>query len=295
MSGLQARFGSERSPSSAQQFYCREEDVELSNFIQSSIDECCESYISGSPGTGKSSACWDAFIRDSRPAIWMHLDRSGQISHAVWKQAENRLVKYATLPRFANENVGAIQALEASSCRFIVVDGVNSTDQASKVVGLVKSWRRGLRRGLGPPSVAVLFVKSGKVRQEKSEEIMAQNNLIRYRTVSSWDLETFQAALLNQDGSFSALAQTELFPEKRDAEGKLCPAASVSSKFYYAGGCARWMFAYSIEQIVEDARRYLAEADDFSKLLNFQCGHKSSSAKNHVYATFMVNRSKIHS
>jgi hypothetical protein len=107
---------------------------------------------------------------------------------------------------------------------------MTSTTLATSVVAAVKVWRR--RQGLRPPSVAVLFVKSGKFREEKTEEIWAQHNLIRFQTVSSWDLETFQAALLNQDGSFSALTLTDLFPEKRDEEGKLCPAASVCSQFY---------------------------------------------------------------
>jgi hypothetical protein len=112
---------------SRQFFYCREEDVKLWNFVKSAIDNGREAFVSGSPGCGKSSLCWDAFIRDARAGAWIHLDRLGGPDVALLKEATAYGVKYAELPLTVVGIRSYLDRLDSAHCRFVVVDGVNST------------------------------------------------------------------------------------------------------------------------------------------------------------------------
>jgi hypothetical protein len=248
---------------SQQFFYCRAEDVELWRFVKSAIDNGREAYVSGSPGCGKSSLCWDAFIRDARPGAWIHLDRHGSPEAALLKEATADGVKYAELPLDLVEIRQCLAGLDASRCRFVVLDGVNRTRIAEDAVSILKAWHRNPKAKERP--VSVLFVKSGKFREEKSETIDTRCGKLDYHIMSSWTLDSYRAALVKQDGSASELLNQSLFPRKRDSDGSFLAAAAVNAKYYYAGGSARWMFAYSTERIQQDVAKYLSATCSTSK------------------------------
>jgi hypothetical protein len=121
---------------------------------------------------------------------------------------------------------------------------------------------------------------------EKSETIEARGGKLVYNTMSSWNLNSYRAALVKQDGSASELLNPSLFPRKRDSDGRFLAAAAVNAKYYYAGGSARWMFAYSTERIQLDVEMYLCESGDYRSLVDFRVGARSSATKNHVYSCF---------
>jgi hypothetical protein len=161
------------------------------------------------------------------------------------------------------------------SC-YLVADGLVTGPSSDAVEGAVSVWT-----SLGPERFAVMTT-SGKFKLKMEEEMI---NGYHVFNMISWTLQEFQDALSAQDQALWK-AKKSLFAgcdDPNDAD------AAVTWKHQYAGGSARWMFAYSQPKVVDDIAKHIGALGSAMMLLNGDMGSTSIGSKTHLLASYEEN------
>jgi hypothetical protein len=105
----------------------------------------------------------------------------------------------------------------------------------------------------------------------------------------SWTLQDFQAACSAQGKALWA-AKRARFAGCDDPDDV---HAAVAWKHHYAGGSARWMFAFSQPRVVADVARHLDALGSATFMLNGDMGATSIGIKTHLLASYEDNKYTI--
>ena len=99
----------------------------------------------------------------------------------------------------------------------------------------------------------------------------------------SWSLEEYQIAVQNQNFWESV---SEFF-EIPSGSSKSRIKSAVKDKYFYAGGCARWMFSVSIQAVCEQIDSAMRNVVNFKDLLKQSGGDASPDAVNSlIYVSY---------
>jgi hypothetical protein len=143
----------------------------------------------------------------------------------------------------------------------------------------VVAWAAGFNR-------YAVMTTSGKFKL-KTEEEMIKGYLVF--SILSWALEDFQAACSVQSQALWE-AKEALFAGCDDPDDV---QAAVAWKHHYAGGSARWMFAFSQPRVVADVVKHVAALDSATLMLNGDMGPASIGAKTHLLASYAADKYTI--
>jgi hypothetical protein len=265
--------------SAVEMHYCRKETVALWEFMENVRDmRICRAhygYLQGLPGTGKSTGVWhwliSTAVRQHELIVWMHFDedqfqvvlaRGGALARS------GELTAFKVLGEHASRFVMSLPAC------YLVVDGLVMTQPAAAPVrGAVVAWAAGFNR-------YAVMTTSGKFKLKTEEEII-KGYLVS--SMLSWTPEDFQAACSAQSQSLWA-AKKALFAGCDDPDDV---QAAVAWKHHYAGGSARWMFAFSQPRVVDDVVKHIAGLGDATLMLDGDMGPTSLNMKTHLLASYV--------
>jgi hypothetical protein len=256
--------------SAVEMHYCRKETVALWKFMDD-VRNCGAhyGYLHGLPGTGKSTGVWhwlmSTAVHQHERVVWMHF--SGKRFEVVVFHGGKH-----TSFRVRFERAGDF--VETLPSCYLVADGLIAGFAADAVEGAIGVWtERGSER-------FAVMTTSGKFKL-KTEEEMIKGYLVC--SMLSWTPEDFQAACSVQSQSLWA-AKEALFAGCDDPDDV---QAAVAWKHHYAGGSARWMFAFSQPRVVDDVVKHIAGLGDATLMLDGDMGPTSLNMKTHLLASYV--------
>ena len=226
--------------------YARPRFRQQVNFIRDDVIRCGKiGRIYGQPGTGKSSATLyvaiQLVIEYGWDVLWTHVT-SGSLECVHMKpdcSMGTACIRVHEFGRFLDR----FRRFEGSGGQLVIIDGVTADDeirlQSTGVHWVLCGRPHGLRRLVVVSSQGKFKRLNGQARQRSPERIFIQ---------WSWTEHDYETAMKNPQFAASVGAVM-------DATG---PAKNVSiddskwkTKYYYAGGSARFMFAMTTAQVID--------------------------------------------
>jgi hypothetical protein len=253
--------------------YCREATLALWSFMDDVRKKSGGryGYLHGLPGTGKSTGVWhwllSKAVHEHERVVWMHFEED-QFHVVVFHER-----KYTSF-EVRSERAGDF--VETLPCCYLVVDGLTmSQPTGPSVRGAVVAWVHGLDR-------FAVMTTSGKFKLKTEEQMIKGYHVFN---MFSWTLQEFQDAFSAQDQALWK-AKKSLFDGCDDPNDV---DAAVTWKHQYAGGSARWMFAYSQTKVVDDIAKHIGALGSAMMLLNGDMGATSIGSKTHLLASYEEN------
>jgi Crinkler effector protein N-terminal domain len=279
--------------------FCRKDVVELFNFFERDVvrDGRC-GYVLGPPGSGKSAtaAAFALAFATSKPHVvitWIHLSRVDPPMCVRLKGNSKQTVR--TLVPLSYLDVSQIlNEVDDTKEHIVFLDGVMLNSDREQMIcrGWLKENRANRR---------LVVVTSMSARGKTNVDADAEMNVLEH-FVSSWKLNEY----------FEAVADEELFEivkPQLDASDDCEPAdidmdasgealvditnwrqSLVRSKYYFAGGSARYMFGYPTAEVVsllETAVDALSNAQSTGTGI---VGDRSFGAINRLFCRFRGQR-----
>ena len=253
--------------------YVREETVDLWNALNSTTDDSNNLAVDGPPGTGKSTEVWAWALwkarEDKLKITWYHMTKR-TMEKVLIDGATNKITTGYTAER---------NDIKDSEGSILIVDGVISSMNVD-VSNACHYWRKGMR---GRSYILVSSVSVNVALQENSEARIVVFN------VGSWTFEQYQKAC--EYNEFFTLV----------AENMRCPGIGADadkhklllSKYYFAGGCARWMFEFTYDASITDINAHLEKVGDYHSLWRSGGGDETIVAVNHLRGLTVVVDGKI--
>ena len=235
--------------------YCRPTFHEQFKFLRKRvIDEKVFGWILGPPGTGKSItalAFASTLDRNEWVVTWIHLQR---FENPICVRLENDSKKICRLRLLDILSLDSIlEDKDKSTKKHIVfVDGfVLNVENHGLVQRECSTWRHN-----DPENRRLVIVCSMSSRYKAKRE---QDEQLQLETffVYSWDEQEYIEAVKHQ----------EVFENVRnvldtDLSEQPTPESLVHSKYYFAGGSARWMFRASTKTIINETQDSIENVDD---------------------------------
>ena len=251
--------------------YVRDETVALWDVLCSGGDTNVS--VDGPPGTGKSTEVWAW-------ALWKAYNFEVEVT---WYHiTTNRIVKVVidgSTKRIATTDVAKlVEDMEDCNGSILIVDGVKALIN-SNIRQACSFWRSNAVK-LQPRRFVLVSSGSTTVAVQEDEEATISNF-----TVGSWTLQQYQDAC--EDEAFFEQVQQNL----------MCPGSEtvttnkdqlVLSKYFYAGGCARWMFEFTYIKFLNDFTRHLTKVTNYALLFEGQTGEQNAVAVNHLRGLTIV-------
>jgi hypothetical protein len=217
--------------------------------------------VRGPPGTGKSTEVWAW-------ALWMAKNKNLQV---VWFHFDSRIHVKAVIDGAAGTITSTRDAeitnIKDSEGMILVVDGVTKSDD-KQIHTSCAAWQEKLsdRRFVTVSSVAIPVASEHLNVAEIFEFV-----------VGSWTFEQYETAC--SDDTFYKIVEGNLqCPEVKVAEKK----DLLLSKYYYAGGSARWMFQFNFAKWFSDFTKFFNKVDDYKQLFSHIGGDETIFAVNHI-------------
>ena len=257
-----AGFSSEESL-----LYVRGETVELWNALNSTTNGN-KLIVDGPPGTGKSIEVWAWALWKARKqklkVTWYHMNKSEVV----------KVLIDGVVDKITTGYTAEITDIKDSEGSILIVDGVISSENFT-VRCACSNWCKSMS---GRRFVLVSSVSTPIALQEKKEA-----GIVDF-TVGSWTFEQYQEA-----------CKDETFFE-HVVNNMRCPGIGADadkhklllSKYYFAGGCARWMFEFSYNDFIIDLKAHLQKVGDYNSLWTGGGGDETIVAVNHLRGVTMV-------
>jgi DNA polymerase III delta prime subunit len=238
-------------------------------------------YISGPPGTGKSTAVWmwaGSLVATSKlEVVWIHLGRDGLVQYV---SITSEATLYSTLN--SDEWVGFFRS-NATDADVVILDGLIEKEKTT-AMSTVRQWHK----KAGESVHHLIFVASEQLKLG-GEDVYYENQV----SVCSWTLtDAFDACANDQfwnQVSANVCQQEEeeegLTGDSMTGDSMMAPESKqvvVSKKFWLCGGSVRWLFGMNFNGAKADIDRYLQRVEKFDALSSGLSGAFASTAVNHV-------------
>jgi KaiC/GvpD/RAD55 family RecA-like ATPase len=269
--------------------YCRSQFHGLFTFLQSQVlDKSAFGWILGPPGTGKSitalafSATIDRKIWD---ITWIHLSRDQNpiVVQLLGDLKRSCTIKYEDIDHFVSTQL-------PRKYQVIFLDGfVSSNHKHSKIQRNLYDWRNS-----DTESRRLVVVCSMASRYKSKSHDDDRLNLKVYY-VYSWTKEEYLQAVQNDEffntvrehldascniRNSSPQANVEVNSESVEEVSR---SDLVESKYYFAGGCSRFMFGYTTARIIVTVNESISNTTDLVAYMKNTIGDQSSSVINRLF------------
>jgi DNA polymerase III delta prime subunit len=267
--------------------YCRPTFHQQFNFLQESVLENARlGWIMGPPGTGKSTtALAFASTLDSNQWIvtWIHLsrmdfpvcvryERGGKKTRSIWD-------------RSLDELDDVLDEVEGHRRHIIFIDGYALN--GDKHIDIQKTCYSWLKKDKVNRRLVVVCSMSSRGKTKLEEDMM--NNVEEF-FVYSWGLDEYLAAIQheaffnnikhNLDSSDDlplSSAPTDTEPSRIDL---------IKAKFYFAGGCSRFMFLFKTATVIEYLDESVAAVSDIMQYITGAIGDISNAVINRLFSNY---------
>ena len=217
-------------------------------------------YISGPPGSGKSSLAWNWVVycacKCNETIIWLHLFKTFPARFVVMKGKEGKFYRCG-----GDVVVKSLKKLiKDSNCQFVVIDGVTN-----------ESFDRFFLDSFNVRKIVYISSLSVPFSLEEMKDCQEF-------TMPSWSENDYDTACGNLD--FVESIRHNLVDENNPD----CDIEELRrNKFFLAGYCARWYFGMTVEIVTKDIKLQIQKIKhkDYVKDLT---GSRSEGAVNHLLA-----------
>jgi hypothetical protein len=223
--------------------------------------------VTGPPGTGKSTEAWAWALWKAQElklkVIWFHFGKN-RATNAIIDGATNMI---ASLP------YNDLTDIRKSDGDILIADGLTK-DNFVAFTQACSTWRDSQNERC---FVVVSSVSINVALQEEKEAAIESHR------VSSWTLEQYQEACKSDE--FYSIVKPKLKAEGvGDEKDEL-----ILAKYVYAGGCARWMFEFSIDDTKLDLKTYLDKVGNYKNIFREAGGDAAPDAVNHLRGLTMIH------
>ncbi len=265
--------------------FCRGQFAKQMEFMADEVmNKGSYGWILGSPGIGKSSTAF-AFLTsrlDDTGWIftWMYFD-SAQVLCVRFNNNQRKE------RRFSYREVSVLQDyLDEDSAddkkHFVFLDGyVGFGSNSAKIISVADECEIWLLKNRETRRLCILCSMSSRGKSKLDDD---RRKKVMVHRVSSWVSEEYHLA-------FAQRQIRECFGRYLDAGfGDKCATDDteqlVESKVYFAGGCARYLFAYKTEDVIKDLRSAIESCQDILPYVTGTVGEKSEVAVNRLICHF---------
>jgi hypothetical protein len=273
--------------------YLRPEVKKMFNFIKSEVlEKNLIGWIIGPPGTGKSAAAMSFIANHPSSAAsgqeatvftWIALSDSVEDAKIIRYEGNQR----RSLSLNSTDLVTAIIDVlnknplenEEETTHCIIIDGYVQNELAKILESRLTYWRnqnRSKRR--------LLFVTSLAARYKRKRKNVEENPYKDLR-VFSWKKSEYLEAV-QDDEFFKCVEQKLQTPATADGDIALSRAELVECKFHEAGGSARFMFAFTSDQVREELDSAIGYVGNMEKYLQITVGDMSNRVLNRLLVTY---------
>lgn len=252
--------GLDLSPSNHRRLYVRQEWDELWKKLCGTQNL----YLSGPPGTGKSSlvwawCCW--FASQGNSLVWVHVTQSSVGDVMCFS---NRLLEAFTIESIS-------EFLKQEQSPLLVVDGATKDTVVAEVIRSATAWwKREMetQRLIIVSSVQYTWPEEELLRF-KMEELVSHG----------WTFHEYQSAC--QDRAFVNTVKSNL-----DADNDATTIDEMlDAKLFFAGSSARSMFYFTTSRVIADIQEQVCKVASAKALMLGIQGDRSCSAVNHLMTT----------
>ena len=242
----------------------------------------------GPPGTGKSlTALAFASMLDLKvwTVTWIHVSRRSY-PFCVRIQEDSRSTRALQRHDYYDELYEILHdEVDENKNHIVILDGM--TIKHVEEEKMCVAWRK-----QNETNRRLVIVSSMSSRwKAKSQEDRA-NGIEKFK-INSWTESEYLEAI--EDDSFfkniccnlDSSCVPDLGSVQRDSKREL-----VLSKFYYAGGSARFMFEFTTDNVIEDLDDSIAEVPNALKLATGEVGLRSNGVINRLFSSYVGTNGK---
>lgn len=227
------------------------------------LDSLSGGIIEGPPGVGKSSLMWLWCLlapQSAKPILWIHITKL-EIEFCLLRNSSCCSAKGRI------EDVRSVLSSVAS--QILVVDGLSKKNQETL---LLDAWEW---KQVESQARKLFLVSSEQVNLAPDSDVK-----IERLALSSWKMSDYLLAVQNQDFLRLVSPMLDQNEAENDEESEL--ESILNSKFYFAGGSARWMFGKTTTEVIGAVKYYLDRHDDPRALTRGFTGSRAKTSINHL-------------
>ena len=244
----------------------------------------CLGWILGAPGCGKSSAAF-AFLTSELDNpdwrfTWIHMESSIIFCVSFDRNRSTAFKKdydeVDSIKTYLRQSTGGKR-------HFVFLDGYYSVGSAAakqqRVSDACENW---LDQDRDNHRLCKLCSMTTRGKTNMDEDWRKRVAVCR---ISSWTLNEYQKAFLQPEVEECYGDNLDSSMLKNSDQQEL--ADKVESKYYFAGGCARYMFSYPTVRVLENIREAISSCADIYPYLSGEIGEQSVPAINRLLCIFV--------
>ena len=266
--------------------YSRQMVKDQFKFLNDVVENSKFGWILGCPGTGKSTTTYSIlpyFHKKGWTTTWFHLYRN---EPPACVQLKNGFKFTMNLSHYEDlEEI--IVALDSEEKNIVLIDGFTLEEDHKKVLSFCTYWlkkNKTLNR--------IVIISSMSVRRKKNMDHDFELNVEEF-FVDSWKIEEYLIAI--QDEEFFNSVQENLDANISLDSLKIRDDELIQSKYYFAGGSSRLMFAYPTKKVIESLNESIECVGDIIPYIETTIGDTSHDVINRLFNIFKTETKKIKS
>jgi hypothetical protein len=226
------------------------------------------SLVQGSPGSGKSSMTWiwacEQAAISRKSVCWIHIDPVGGV--ACTSSGDEWSTKTLAI---SQQLAQVISESKESDAEILVLDGLVQDIHQAIFIEPAFDWF------MAKPNRKLVFVSS--IQFSLSADFKHKLDIFTFK-MPSWKNEEYVMAYAIE--GFRNSISEEFLPGE-DADEK------ISDKYYLAGGCARWMFERTVQEVIDEIKEHISRiGTDMNLLLNGFEGIRANNSISHLFSMY---------
>jgi DNA polymerase III delta prime subunit len=268
--------------------YCRPTFHQQFNFLQESVLENARlGWIMGPPGTGKSTtALAFASTLDSNKWIvtWIHLSRMDFPVCVRYERGTKKSRKIDLKDPMLPDLDDVLFDVGDSTQHIVFVDGYTLT--GNRHIDIQQTCYSWLKKDKVNRRLVVVCSMSSRGKTKLEEDMMSN---VEEFFVYSWELDEYLAAV-KHDAFFNNVKHNLDSSDDLQISSaetlQASRAALIKSKFYFAGGCSRFMFLFKTATVTEYLDDSVAAVSDIMPYIKGVIGDISNAVINRLFSNY---------
>ena len=265
--------------------YCRPTFHEQFKFLREEVmDNSRLGWILGPPGTGKSTttlAFASTLDWNQWAVTWIHLSRRRYpvCMRLDGLSRKSREIKYTDI----DELNDTLNEVEETKNHIVFIDGFTLSEKHIDFQMACYSW---LGADKKRRRLVVVCAMSSRGKTNVEEDQM--DNVEEF-FVYSWTLKEYLSAVKNDCFFNSVQARLDSSSDLQPSETDIVQPSRielVTSKFYFAGGCSRFMFRFPNAVVIKRLSDSVAAVPDIMPYIKGSVGDPSDAVVNRLFSSY---------